>query len=916
MKKFKGAIILIAIVILFLYLFGLFLNYYGDWLWFKNLGYSSIFDTMILAKVLSFLVFFVVFGFFSSINIRCAFKTGSKSRNIMLIGEEDPRNLFLPLLKGKAAFWFWGIIIAFFSIVMGSSASGHWNDFLQFINASSFDLKEPVFGKDAGFYIFKFPVYRFAVNWYIFMTILTTIGVLFSYYLDNAFTVSGNRISVPKQVKSHLILLSAFIALGISFRFIIKLFNTLYSSHGATYGPSYMDLHAQIPAYWVIFFISLIITLLLFLFPVYKKSKIVFYALGIWLIVWAGFGLIYPNIVEQYSVKPNELKMETPYIINNIKFTRAAFGLDKIKTEAFLVDQNITYKDIQDNHHTIENIRLWDRRPLIQTYKQLQEIRLYYDFNSVQVDRYLFDKYTEVVLGARELPFTQIPERAQTWVNQHLIYTHGYGIVMSPVNEITPNGLPNLIVKDIPPTTTVPLNLKQMAIYYGEETSQYLLVNTTTKEFDYPKGEDNVYASYAGKGGVQISSFFRRMVYAWKFSDIKILLTGYITNQSRIMFYRNITQRDQKLAPFLSFDSQPYPVIGNDGNLYWIHDAYTVSSMFPYSEPSSLNTVAGGINYINNSVKVVINAYDGAVSYYVINPKDPLIQTYQKIYPKLFKPFDEMPEFLKAHIRYPTDLFNIQIEMYNTYHMTDPQVFYNQEDYWQVPNELYDTGQQELFPYYIIMRLPDTKKEEFLLMLPLTPSGKDNMIAWMCGRCDAPNYGDLIVYSFPKDKLIYGPMQIEARINQKPDISAELTLWNQKGSQVIKGNQLVIPIENSFIYVEPVYLQSEQGQIPELKRVIVAFKEKIEMKETLDEALQAVFDITGEQGMSPQQLKGNQLYTPVFSSQAREALDHYNKAMDYLKQDNWSDFGNELQQMKSVLLQMAGTKSDVKPEVK
>ncbi len=845
MKNYKRAIILIVMVILFLYLFGLFVNYFGDWLWFKNMGYSSVFDTMVLSRIVSFLVFFVIFALFSAVNIRAAYKRGSQTRDNVVIADDDPRKLFLPLFKGKAAIWVWGLIIMFFSIVMGSNATSHWNDFLQFIHSSSFDLKEPVFGRDAGFYIFKLPVYRFAVNWYLFMTGLTFVAVLFSYYLDNAFNITGNRFAVSRQVRSHLILLSAFFVLGISFLYIIKLFNILYSSHGVTYGPSYMDIHAQIPAYWAILVITLIIALLLFFFPVYKKIKIVFYAIGTWVIVWVGFVLIYPYIIEQYRVKPNELKMETPYIMNNIKFTRAAFGLNNIKTETYSADQNLTYKDIQENQHTIENIRLWDRRPLIQTYKQLQEIRLYYNFNSVQVDRYLFDKYTEVALGARELPITEIPDRAQTWVNEHLIYTHGYGIVMNPVNEITPNGMPNLIVKDIPPVATVPLNLKQMAIYYGEETNQYLLVNTNTQEFDYPKGEENVYTSYEGKGGVQISSLFRRLVYAWKLSDIKILLTGSLTDKSRIMFYRNITQRDQILAPFLSFDSQPYPVVGKDGNLYWIHDAYTVSKMFPYSEPVNQNTIGGGINYINNSVKVVINAYDGAVTYYVINPKDPLIQTFQKIYPKLFKPFDEMPEFLKEHIRYPTDLFNIQTEMYNTYHMTDPQVFYNQEDYWQVPNEIYDTSQQALFPYYIIMRLPQTKKEEFILMLPLTPSGKDNMIAWMCARCDAPNYGDLIVYTLPKDKLIYGPMQIEARINQKPDISAELTLWSQKGSQVIKGNQLVIPIQNSFIYVEPVYLQSEQGQIPELKRVIVAFEEKIEMRETLDEALQAVFNIIG-----------------------------------------------------------------------
>jgi len=597
--------------------------------------------------------------------------------------------------------------------------------------------------------------------------------------------------------------------------------------------------------------------------------------------------------------------------LNNIKFTRAAFGLNKIKVKPFSVDQNLTYKDILDNRNTIQNIRLWDRRPLIQTYKQLQEIRLYYNFNSVLVDRYHLDKYTEVVLGARELPESGIPARAQTWVNNHLIYTHGYGVVMNPVNEITSDGMPELIVKDIPPTTSVNLNIKQMAIYYGEETNQFVLVNTRAKEFDYPKGDDNIYASYAGKGGVQISSLFRRLVYAWKFSDINILFTGYLTDQSRIMFYRNIMQRVATLAPFLSFDSQPYPVVGKDGNLYWIQDAFTTSNMFPYSEPLYHNPIERGINYINNSVKIVINAYTGEVSFYVINPKDPLVQTYEKIYPKLFKPFSDMPDFLKAHIRYPTDLFNIQTKMYNVYHMTDPKVFYNQEDYWDIPNETYRSGEQKIFPYYIIMRLPGTKDEEFILMIPITPSKKDNMNAWLCARCDAPNYGELIVYTLPKDKLIYGPMQIQARINQQPDISSELTLWGQQGSRVIKGNQLVIPIKNSFIYVEPVYLQSEEGQIPQLKRVIVAFKEKVKMRKTLDEALKAVFNIGADQMINPQQSTSKHIRgINMLSIDAQKALKHYKNALNSLQQDDWANFGKELQQMKSVLTKMTQTETN------
>jgi hypothetical protein len=674
-----------------------------------------------------------------------------------------------------------------------------------------------------------------------------------------------------------------------------------------------MDVHAQIPAYHLIVILTLVISLLLFLYPLYRKKKFLLSGIAVWVLVWIGFVWIYPSLIEQYVVKPNELKKETPYILNNIKLTREAFGLNKIKVKPFPVKQDITYQDILENSHTINNIRLWDRRPLIQTYKQLQEIRLYYDFSSVQVDRYHFKKYTQVALGARELPLSEIPVRARTWVNDHLIYTHGYGVVMSPVNKITPNGMPDLIVKDIPPVTTVPLQLKQMGIYYGEETNQYVIVNTKAKEFDYPKGNQNVYTSYKGKGGVRISSLFRRLVYAWKFSDIKILLTGYITNQSRIMFYRNIALRDKILAPFLSFDSQPYPVVGKDGKLYWIHDAYTTTNMFPYSEPVYQNPIERGINYIRNSVKVVIDAYNGNVTYYVIDPKDPIIRTFEKIYPKLFKPYSAMPDFLKAHIRYPTDLFTLQVKMYNVYHMTDPKVFYNQEDYWQIPNEVYSDIQQKMFPYYIIMRLPGTKKEEFILMIPLTPSNKDNMVAWMCARCDAPNYGKLIVYSLPKDKLIYGPMQIEARINQKPDISSELTLWGQQGSQVIKGNQLVIPVKNSFLYVEPVYLQSEQGQIPELKRVIVAYKEQIEMRRTLDQALKAVFQVQAAQDSTAQQMTPAAMISTGnysgLSVQAQQALQHYNKALEYLKEDNWSGYGKELQKMKEILSQMAGTKN-------
>lgn len=919
MKNLKWWIIIIVIFFAIISLLNLFLNYYGDWLWFNNLNYGSVFNTMIIAKAVSFSLFFLLFVLFFLVHVRIARKRGELTRGTLFFPDDDPRKIILQIYQGKAVTWILAALILFLGIFMGSYAVDQWNSFLQFIHATSFGIKEPIFEKDAGFYVFKLPVYQFVTGWYLFMVVLTLIVVLISYYLDNAISSAGKGFRVPQPVRRHLLSLTGFFVVGISAIYFLKLYNILYSSHGAAYGPSYMDVHAQIPAYWIVFFLSVLIALLLFISPVFRKKKIILYFAGLWVMVLIAFVGVVPGLIEQYVVKPNELQKETPYILNNIKLTREAYGLNKIKAEPFQADQAITYKDIQENRNTIENVRLWDRRPLIQAYKQLQEIRLYYDFNSVQVDRYHFDKYTEVAVAARELPASQIPDRAQTWVNKHLIFTHGYGVVMSPVNEIAPNGMPNMIVQDIPPTTTQPLNLKQMGIYYGEETDQFALVNTTAKEFDYPKGDDNVYTSYTGKGGVRISNLLKRIVYAWKFSDIKILLTDYLTDQSRIMFYRNITERDRKIAPFLSYDSMPYLVLGTDGQLYWIHDAYTITNMFPYSEPVSQNVNERSFNYINNSVKVVINAFNGDVSYYVVNPKDPIIQTFEKIYPKLFKPFSEMPDFLKSHIRYPTDLFNIQTQMYNVYHMTDPKVFYNQEDYWQVPNEnYYNNAQQKMFPYYIIMRLPGSTNEEYILMLPLTPSKKDNMIAWMCARCDAPNYGDLIVYSLPKDKLIYGPMQVEARINQQPDISAELTLWGQQGSQVFRGNLLIIPIKNSFLYVEPVYLQSEQGQIPELKRVIVAYNDQIEMKPTLEESLQAIFNSSGSQDTATvQQVKDiARIVNTSLSSRAKEALDHYNKAQEYLKQGNWAGYGNEMQNMKAVLTEMSQGESATAKETK
>jgi len=540
------------------------------------------------------------------------------------------------------------------------------------------------------------------------------------------------------------------------------------------------------------------------------------------------------------------------------------------------------------------------------------------------------------MLAARELAVNQLPAQAKTWVNRHLIYTHGYGLASSPVNEVTSEGLPHLFIKDLPPSFEVDLKLERPEIYYGEKTDDYVLVNTKTKEFDYPKGDKNVYTTYQGRGGVHVKSFVRRLLFALEFLDSQILFTTYLGPESRIMYNRRIDRRVGLIAPFLDYDGDPYLVISG-GKLYWIQDAYTTSNMYPYSRRSRKHLKNKGLNYIRNSVKVTIDAYNGDVSFYMIDEKDPLVKTYSKIFPDLFKPFNEMAADLKKHIRYPKDLFKIQVGIYRTYHMEDVQVFYNQEDLWQIPDELYGDSRQEMEPYYIIIKLPEGDKEEFLLMLPFTPSKKDNMIGWLAARSDLPNYGKLLIYKLPKDKLVFGPMQIEARVDQQTDISRELSLWGQRGSRVIRGNLLAIPISDSFIYVEPVYLEaiqevkevpstvspqprgfkkpqgkqapgssaldkSRSASLPELKRVIVAFGNRLIMEENLDKALSRVL----EGGVFPKEVASPLIpQTLNIYNLGGLALEHYNKAKDYLRQGNWAAYGKELEDLEKVLKEIS-----------
>ncbi len=860
----------------------LFASYYGDWLWFANLGFSQVFITEMWAKTVLFSGAFLVFAIFGGLNIHYARKWGRATRALQAADLRRPVTPLDMILHGEYAAHAWTAVILIVSGIMGLGAADSWMTFLQFFHGSKFGVADPIFAKDVGFYVFHLPLYDLVLQWFYFGLFVTFILVGLSYYHDQAVGVTGDRFIISSQVKSHLAVLAGLLFLGFAVSNRLKLYNLLYSRSGVAYGASYSDVYAQIPAYWTLLVLAVVVAAALFSLPWTQKWKWTLVPVGAYFIVFFAFGSLYPALVEQYIVKPNELAKETPFIKNNIRFTRLGFGLATAKEEPFAVRDSMSYDDIKKNESTIHNIRLWDHRPLVQTYKQLQEIRLYYDFKSVDVDRYHFDdKYTQVAISARELPPSQLPAQARTWVNRHLLYTHGYGVVMSPVNKFTPDGMPEFIIKDIPPRSSTSLQVTRPEIYYGKETDDFAIVHTRTKEFDYPKGNQNAYTEYQGKGGVQISNFLRRLVYTVDLSDINVLFSTYITDQSRLMLHRVITDRDRTIAPFLAYDSDPYIVVGDDGHLYWIHDAYTISNMFPYSEPVTRNAEQQrGINYIRNSVKVVINAYNGDVSYYVIDPTDPMVQTYRKIFPTLFKPIEEMPEFLRRHVRYPMDLFKIQAQMYATYHMTDPQVFYNREDLWNIPQEIFKNAQQAILPYYIIMRLPGSQSEEFILMLPLTPSKKDNMVAWMCARCDGKNYGQLLIYTLSKEKLIYGPMQIEARINQQPDISSELTLWGQQGSSVIRGNLLIIPIEHSFIYVEPIYLQSEQSEMPQLKRVIAVHNGELAMRKDLDSALNAVFAIEGVPQAQQQQAIAGGPVTGTLSTMARDALDPLQQGHD------------------------------------
>ncbi|WP_404791286.1 UPF0182 family protein [Altericista sp. CCNU0014] len=782
-------------------------------------------------------------------------------------------------------FWLAATSIALSGLV-SVTLSRQWVRVLQSLHAVPFDRTEPVFNQNISFYIFSLPAWELLEFWLVGVLLYAWIAATLTYLLSGDSLSQGKFAGFSPAQGRHLCGLGSGFLLAVGLSFWLGRYQLLYSSRGVAYGASFTDLAVLLPAYTGLAVLTWAIAIGLFWQSIRRGSKpltakSMLYGAGIYL---GSIGIsiaILPMAVQSFLVQPNELAREQPYLQRTIAFTRQAFGLENIETQTFNPAGQLTYADIEANDLAIRNIRLWDQQPLLETNRQLQQIRLYYRFPDADIDRYTLQvespsnpaskataagtprpqpptaESQQVLISARELDYSAVPKEAQTWVNQRMIYTHGYGFTLSPVNRASPEGLPEYLVKDIGVTEGTPLTtsspavrasipIGQPRIYYGELSNTYVMTGTKVKELDYPSGDENVYNIYDGQGGISVASPWRKFLFAKYLNDWRMLLTPEFTPNTKLLFRRNINQRIRAIAPFLRYDSDPYLVAANatpdrpnnPSRLFWIVDAYTTSDRYPYSDGGS-----NSLNYIRNSVKVVVDAYHGSVAFYIADPSDPVIDRWTTIFPDLFQPLSAMPTALRQHLRYPVDFLKLQSERLMTYHMTDAQVFYNREDQWQIPTEIYGDKPRGVEPYYLITSLPGVQTEEFILLRPFTPKERSNLVAWLAARSDGENYGKLLLYTFPKQRLVYGPEQIEARINQDPVISQQISLWNRQGSRAIQGNLLIIPIEQSLLYVEPLYLEATQNKLPILARVIVAYENRIAMAQTLNQALQAVFKV-------------------------------------------------------------------------
>lgn len=884
---------------IFLAGFGQAVPLYTDWLWYGEVGFTQVFTTVLSLRGWLFLgvggaVFLFMYG-----NLWVAARTAAPD----VLWELDDqlglpgRAVLEPLIRRLLL-----PVIAVIAVLSGLRAGASWGMMLGYVNATPFGATDPLFGRDLSFFVFELPLWRFVYGGAMTLVIGTLLLSVATYVLLRSLVLTGQGPRLAAGARTHLLGLGAVLLLLRALGFWLDRYELVYSARGVVFGASYTDVHATLPALGVLTALAFLCAAACVLQITRPGWGFLVAGLVVLGVVWAGGLGVWPSLLQRFQVTPNELVAERPYIEHNIRMTRQAYGLESVKEQDFPAEDRLTSAAIERNSLTIKNIRLWDHRPLLTTFAQLQEIRTYYKFAGVDVDRYMVNgEYRQIMLSPREMSYQHLPSRV--WINEHLTFTHGFGLVAGPVNRITPEGLPELWVKDIPPNVSGGLpKITRPEIYYGELSNEYVIVRTKSQELDYPAGDQNVYSRYSGRGGVPVDGFLRKLAFAIRFGEIKILLSDDLSAESRVMMYRRVGDRLRQATPFIRFDDDPYLVVTGDGRLVWIVDGYTTTDRYPYSQPER------GLNYIRNSVKVTVDAFDGTMVFYVADPKDPLIRTWARAFPGLFTPLERMPAELRPHVRYPEDLFSLQAKMYGTYHMQDPQVFYNKEDLWTVPRVTHDGRDREMEPYYTIMRLPGEKAEEFVLLSGFNPARRDNMIAILAARSDAPNYGSLIAYTFPKQKLVYGPRQIDARVNQDPVISAAFSLWNQQGSRVLRGSLLAIPIEGSLIYVQPIYLSAEQGALPELRRVIVAFGNQIAMEPTLEQSLQRIFGARIRGDEQPQARGADGKPGPAVSGAliglVQRAWESWQRGQDALKRGDWTAYGQAQKQLEETLRQL------------
>ena len=881
----RTIIIIVVSLLIFAVFANIFKNIYSELLWFGQLNYQDIYLTILRTKISLFIIGFLLSIIILSISSFIAFKYSWNGFESEL---PEPFNMLGPKLYKYL------LMIAVFvvSIIIGFTNSVNWELFLRFFNSSSFEVSDPIFNRDLSFYIFDYPIYTYIQKGLLAILVLSTIFPLLIIFINSAF--AGRQFSESKILKKQIPILFAIIFLLFSVGILFSRWGVLFSSQGVVYGAGFTDVNVKILAYLIMAVLGFLLSVIIPFSIKYSPRNFVYIPVISWAVLYILLVLLWPTLTQRFSVTPNEYVKEKNYIENNIEFTRKAYGLDKIEESYFPASSEIPSTIFTDYSETLNNIRLWDHKPLKDVYTQTQLIRPYYDFKDVDVDRYMIDgEYRQVMLATREVAPEKLDEEKQTWVNVFLQYTHGYGLAMSPVNSFDSQGKPYFFSKDIPSDGVIKVNsmngelqedlsVENPRIYYGEAITPYVIVNTKTMEVDYQeKGKDGKEGvlkrhNYEGKGGVLLSNFLIKLVHAWKFSDINIMISDEIHSGSKIQYHRNIQDRVNKLVPFLELDSDPYIVL-HDGKLKWIQDAYTLSNNFPYSEPTE-----GKFNYIRNSVKAVIDAYDGTVKFYVADNSDPLIDTYSKIFPNIFRPLSEMPLDLREHIRYPIDIFKAQSNKYLEYHMQDSQIFYNNEDLWNIPQEKFGQSAelQKVEPYYLVMNLPGNDDTEFVLLSPYTPNQRKNLIGWLAGRSDGDHYGKLIAYNFPKDLTIYGTEQIEARMDNDPMISEWFTLRCQEGSFCIRGNLLVIPIADTLLYAEPIYLQAEGVDLPELKKVVLASADHVIMADSVQEGVKALIE-----KQSNEILSGDIKVIPEIDDSVKGISDELSKKIENLLED-------------------------------